>query len=91
MQHRIEQRPPQAAGSVLVQSRTHRREQRFVRKLHGVRDEVAGDQLSDYRVDDPYIRGHVHGPCPRSVLDLDNSPTVFRDEVVKAAKLLTDC
>jgi hypothetical protein len=46
-------------------------------------------QLSDYRVDDPYIRGHVHGPCPRSVLDLDHSPTVLRDEDVAGSNPVT--
>jgi hypothetical protein len=40
------------------------------------------DQLSDYRVDDPHIQAHVHGPSPRSVLALDDSQTVLRDEEV---------
>jgi len=43
---------------------------------------LLSDQLSDYRVDDPYIQAHVHGPSPRSVIDLDDSPTVLRDEAV---------
>jgi hypothetical protein len=40
------------------------------------------DQLSDYRVDDPHIQAHVHGPSPRSVLALDDSQTVLRDQEV---------
>jgi hypothetical protein len=36
------------------------------------------DQLSDYRVDDPYIQAHLHGPSSRLVLDLDDSPNVLR-------------
>jgi hypothetical protein len=44
---------------------------------------LLSDQLSDYRVDDPYIQAHLHGPSSRLVLDLDDSPNVLRDEEVK--------
>jgi hypothetical protein len=30
-----------------------------------------------------HIQAHVHGPSPRSVRDLDDSPTVLRDEEVE--------
>jgi hypothetical protein len=43
---------------------------------------LLSDQLSDYRVDDPHIQEHVHGPSPRSVLYLDDSPTVLHTEEV---------
>jgi hypothetical protein len=43
---------------------------------------LLSDQLSDYRVDDPYMRAHLHGPSSRLVLALDGSPTVLRDEEV---------
>jgi hypothetical protein len=46
---------------------------------------LLSDQLSDYQVDDPYIQAHVHGPSPRSVLDLDDSPILLRDKEVTAA------
>jgi hypothetical protein len=45
-------------------------------------------QLSDYRVDDSYIQAHIHGLSSRSVLDLDDLPTVLRDEAVNAAAAL---
>ena len=47
------------------------------------------DQLSDYRADDPHIQAHVHGPSPRSVLGLDDSPTVLRDEEVAGSNPVT--
>jgi hypothetical protein len=43
---------------------------------------LLSDQLSDYGVDDPCIQAHLHGPSSRLVLDLDDSPTVLRDEEV---------
>jgi hypothetical protein len=70
--------------SVLVHSRTHRHQQRSIRNLRGVRHEALSDQLSDYAVDDRHSQAHVHGPSPRSVLDLDDSPTVLRDKEVTA-------
>jgi hypothetical protein len=66
----------------VVHSRTHKRGQRFLRNLRGVQDEAADDQLSDYRVDDPHIQAHVHGPSPRSLLALDDSQTVLREAAV---------
>jgi hypothetical protein len=39
---------------------------------------LLSDQLSDYRVDDPYIHAHLHGLSSRLVLALDDSPTVLR-------------
>jgi hypothetical protein len=67
--------------SVLIQSRSHPRDASCATSAaFGTR--LLSDQLSDYRVDDPYIRGHIHGPCPRSVLDLHDSPTVLRKEEV---------
>jgi hypothetical protein len=50
---------------------------------------LLSDQLSDYRVDDPYIQAHVHGSSPRSVPDLDDSPTVLRDEEVAGSNPVT--
>ena len=38
--------------------------------------------MSDYRINDLHIQAHVHGLSSRSVLDLDDSPTVLRDEEV---------
>jgi hypothetical protein len=67
-----------AALSVLVHSRTRRREQ----GLCATSAETATRQLSDYHVDDPYIQAHLHGPSSRLVLDLDDSPNVLRDEAV---------
>jgi hypothetical protein len=54
---------------------------------------LLSDQLSDYRVDDPYIHAHLHGPSSRLVLALDDSPTVLRDEEVTAAvaAIVTSC
>jgi hypothetical protein len=61
----------------------------LIRNFRGIRDEVLSDQLSDYRVDDPYIQAHLHGPSSRLVLDLDDSPNVLRDEaVLETAALL---
>jgi hypothetical protein len=37
---------------------------------------VLSDLLSDYRMNDLHIQAHVHGLSSRSVLDLDDSPTV---------------
>ena len=65
---------------VLIHSRKRRREQVFIRNFRGIRDDALSDQLSDYRVDDPYIQAHLDGPSSRSVLDLADSPTVLRDE-----------
>ena len=45
--------------------------------------------LSDYRVDDPYIRAHLHGPSSRLVIALDGSPTVLRDEEVAGSNPVT--
>ena len=39
-------------------------------------------QLRDYGVDVPYIQAHIHGLSSRSVLYLDDSLTVLRDEEV---------
>ena len=38
--------------------------------------------LRDYGVDVPYIQAHIHGLSSRSVLYLDDSLTVLRDEEV---------
>jgi hypothetical protein len=43
---------------------------------------LLSDQLSDYRADNPCIQAHLHGLSSRSALDLDDSPTVLRDEEV---------
>jgi hypothetical protein len=53
------------------------------------RTRLQSDQLSDYRVDDPYIQTHVHGRSSRSVLDVDDSPTVLRDEEVAGSNPVT--
>ena len=50
---------------------------------------LLSDQLSDYRVGDPYIQAHLHGPSSRLVLDLDDSPTVLRDEEVAGSNPVT--
>jgi hypothetical protein len=47
------------------------------------------DQLSDYGVDVPYIQAHVHGPDSISVHDLDDLPTVLRDEEVAGSNPVT--
>ena len=46
------------------------------------------DQLSYYRVDDPYIPAHLHGPSSRLALDLDDSPIVLR---TKRSQVLHIC
>ena len=56
---------------------------------------LLSDQLSDYRVDDPYIQAHLHGPGSRLVFDLDEAPIVLRDEevmigTVEAAQAILD-
>jgi hypothetical protein len=43
---------------------------------------LLSDQVSDYGVDAPYIQAHIHGLSSRSVLYLDDSLTVLRDEEV---------
>jgi hypothetical protein len=43
---------------------------------------LLSDQLSDYGVDGPYIQPDIHGLSSRSVPDLDDSPTVLRDEEI---------
>jgi hypothetical protein len=43
---------------------------------------LLSDQLSNYGVDVPYIQAYIHGLNSRSILDLDDSPTVLRDEGV---------
>ena len=44
--------------------------------------------LSDYYgVDVPYIQAHVHGPDSSSVHDLDDLPTVLRDEAVAEGRV----
>ena len=48
----------------------------------GLRTRLLSDQMSDYRVDDPHIQAHLHGPSPRSVLALDDSQTVLREEAI---------
>jgi len=40
-------------------------------------------------IDVPHIQAHVHGPDSRSVLDLDDSPTVLRDEEVAGSNPVT--
>jgi hypothetical protein len=54
---------------------------------------LLSDQLSDYRVDDPYIHAHLHGLSSRLVLALDDSPTLLWDEEVTAAvaAIVTSC
>jgi hypothetical protein len=44
-------------------------------------------RLSDYRMNDLHIQAHVHGLSSRSVLDLDDSPTVPSPEEVDQAGL----
>jgi hypothetical protein len=44
------------------------------------------DQLSDYRGGDPHMLADVHGPTPRSTLDLDGAHTVLRDEEVTTSR-----
>jgi hypothetical protein len=51
-----------------------------------LRTRLLSDQLSDYRVGGQYIQAHLHGPSSRLVLDLDDSPTVLRDEAVKEGR-----
>ena len=51
-------------------------------------DQTLSGQLSDYGVDVPYIQAHIHGLSSRSVLDLDDLPTVLPDEAVNAAAAL---
>jgi hypothetical protein len=64
---------------VLVQSRTQPRDASCATAAaFGTRP--LSDQLSDYRVDDPYIRDTSTDRV--NVLDLDDSPTVLRDEAV---------
>ena len=41
---------------------------------------LLSDELSDYRVDDPYIQADLHRPSSRLALDVDDSPNVLRDE-----------
>jgi hypothetical protein len=43
---------------------------------------LLSDPLSDYGVDGPYIQLDIHGLSSRSVPDLDDSPTVLRDEEI---------
>jgi hypothetical protein len=50
---------------------------------------VLSDKMSDYRVNDLHIQAHVHGLSSRSVLDLDDSPTVLRDEDVAGSNPVT--
>jgi hypothetical protein len=50
---------------------------------------LLSDQLSDYRVDDPYIQAHLHGPSSRLVLDLGDSLNVLRDEEVAGSNPVT--
>jgi hypothetical protein len=45
--------------------------------------------LSDYGVDVPYIQAHIHGLSSHSLLDLDDSPTVLRDEEVAGSNPVT--
>jgi hypothetical protein len=45
--------------------------------------------MSDYRINDLHIQAHVHGLSSRSVLDLDDSPTVLRDEEVAGSNPVT--
>jgi hypothetical protein len=45
-----------------------------------------GRQIETYGVDVPYIQAHVHGPDSSSVRDLDDLPTVLRDEEVAGAR-----
>jgi hypothetical protein len=66
---------------------TRRREQVFMRNFAEFGTRVLSDQLSDYRVDDPYIQAHLHGPSSRLVLDSDDSPNVLRDEDVAVATI----
>ena len=50
---------------------------------------LLSDQLSDYGVDVPYIQAHFHGLSSRSVLYLDGSLTVLRDEEVAGSNPVT--
>jgi hypothetical protein len=50
---------------------------------------LLSDQLSDYGVDIPYIQARIHGLRSRSVPDLDDLPTVLRDEEVSGSNPVT--
>jgi hypothetical protein len=45
--------------------------------------------MSDYRINDLHIQAHIHGLSSRSVLDLDDSPTVLGDEEVAGSNPVT--
>jgi hypothetical protein len=59
---------PQPSAS--ARTRLHEQLPRIGRRL-------LSDQLSEYRVDDPYMQAHLHGPSSRLVLDLDDHRTSF--------------
>lgn len=82
---RIRQRPRWLPCPCRVHSRTRRREQGIMRNFRRSGTRQLSDQLSDYRVDDPYIQAHLYGPSSRLVLDLDDSPNALRDEEVATA------
>jgi hypothetical protein len=73
--------------SMFVHSHTRRREESSCATSAEFGTRLLSDQLSDYRVDDPYIQVDIHGPNPRSVIDLDGSLTVLRDEDVAVATI----
>ena len=50
---------------------------------------LLSDQLSDYGVDVPYTQAHIHRLSSRSVLYLDDSLTVLRDEAVEEGPRVT--
>jgi hypothetical protein len=50
---------------------------------------IQSDQLSDYRVDVPYIQADIHRLSSRSVLNLEDSATVLRDEEVAGSNPVT--
>src|SRR5512133_3441602 len=48
---------------------------------------LLSDQLSDYGVDVPYIQAGIHGLSSRSLLDLNDSPTMLREELVNETRV----
>ncbi len=74
---------------MFVHRRTRRREQVLCASSAEFGTRLLSDQLSDYGVDDPYIQAHLHRPGSRSVLPLDDSPTLLRDEEVAGSNPVT--
>ena len=64
------------SNSLLVDSRTRRHIAPSATSA-GVLDQLLSDQLSDYRVDVPYIQAHVHGPIPAQCSTLTTHRSCF--------------